>query len=192
MKTVKHDTRYVFNDFVERFLKVVIATSGKRKVELQKDDLLWRSQLGFEAVETEDSYHEYPYSESRMTPRADIVSAGRVNPKGIAYFYLSDDSKTAMAELRPWKKEQVSLACFQVQKNLTIIDCSNDTTRNPIFLEEPEPSRREEIVWTYINKGFAEPISAQNQELDYIPTQILAETFKQAGFDGIAYNEFSW
>lgn len=185
--TVKRDTRYVFNSFVEKFLTTVVATANSRKATIEKDGLLWRAQLGCESIEKYDSYHEFPFSEDRMKPQAELVGAGRVNPKGIAYFYLSDDQDTAMAELRPWKKEQISLARFRVQKELTVVDCSNDVTRTPICLKEPEPQRREDIIWTYINKGFAEPVSAQNQAVDYVPTQIIAEAFKQAGYDGIVY-----
>jgi hypothetical protein len=92
-----------------------------------------------------------------------------------------------MAELRPWKKEQISLGLFQVQKKLSVVDCSCDTDQTPICLEEPDPEKREQIVWTYINKAFSEPVSLYSQDLDYIPTQILVEALKQAGYDGIVY-----
>jgi hypothetical protein len=42
-------------------------------------------------------------------------------------------------------------------------------------------------VWTDINSAFSEPVERGDDSLDYVPTQIIAETFKLNGFDGIAY-----
>jgi hypothetical protein len=43
------------------------------------------------------------------------------------------------------------------------------------------------VVWTNINEAFSEPAERGDESVDYVPTQILAETFKSLGFDGIAY-----
>lgn len=44
-----------------------------------------------------------------------------------------------------------------------------------------------EVVWSYIDKSFAEPMSSEDDPVHYIPTQIIAELFKKQGLDGIAY-----
>ena len=52
---------------------------------------------------------------------------------------------------------------------------------------EPEPAKREELVWGSINRAFSEPVTRIDDVAEYAPTQVLAEAFRNAGYDGIAY-----
>jgi len=52
---------------------------------------------------------------------------------------------------------------------------------------EPNPDKREKLVWTHINRAFSEPVTRSDKVADYAPTQVLAEAFRSAGYDGIAY-----
>ena len=45
----------------------------------------------------------------------------------------------------------------------------------------------ERIVWTDINDAYSRPSQRGDESIDYVPTQIIAETFKINGFDGIVY-----
>ena len=38
-----------------------------------------------------------------------------------------------------------------------------------------------------IDRAFATPVSRDEESKEYIPTQIIAELFKSAGYDGIVY-----
>ena len=42
-------------------------------------------------------------------------------------------------------------------------------------------------MWGDVNRAFSQPSQRGDESVDYVPTQILAETFKSKGFDGIAY-----
>ena len=57
----------------------------------------------------------------------------------------------------------------------------------PIYFEEPPPEEIENAVWSYIDRAFAEPMTRSDDTADYAATQIIAELFKRAGVDGIAY-----
>ena len=46
------------------------------------------------------------------------TSDGRINPRGISYLYLSDDIETALIEVRPWLKQEVTVGYFEITKNL--------------------------------------------------------------------------
>jgi len=121
-----------------------------------------------------------------MKPNAEFASDGRVNPKGIPCLYLAMQRDTAISEVRPWIGAKVTVAQFETLKPLSIIDCASDEPRNPLYMGEPEPIKREEAVWATINKSLSEPIQGEDIQR-YVPTQILTEMFKMNGMDGIAY-----
>ncbi|GMV94116.1 MAG: hypothetical protein AMXMBFR82_38940 [Candidatus Hydrogenedentota bacterium] len=60
--------------------------------------------------------------------------------------------------------------------------------RLSIYFVEPEPEKRAEVIWEEINFAFSMPIQNTDSTADYVPTQIIAEKFRQAGYDGIAYS----
>lgn len=53
------------------------------------------------------------YSPDRMTPRRNIASEGRANPKGLPCLYLATDKETAMSEVRPWINSTISILMMQ-------------------------------------------------------------------------------
>jgi hypothetical protein len=46
---------------------------------------------------------------------------------------------------------------------------------------------REDGIWIAIDQAFATPVGRDVESREYVATQILAELFKSAGFDGIVY-----
>lgn len=43
------------------------------------------------------------------------------------------------------------------------------------------------MVWTAINRAFSEPVSPSDDLADYAPTQVLAEAFREAEYEGVMY-----
>lgn len=196
---VRRKARHVLDARNQRFLDTVLETSAKRKGRIDKSAVLWRAQLGSEwrSVErTRDDEHQHtddygawhPFPRERMTPLPDRACEGRVNPKGIPCLYLSTEEETAMAETRPWIGSYVSLAQFETLKDLSIVDCSADSAGGvPYSFDEPEPGKRAELIWKRINLAFSEPVTRSDDEAEYAPTQVLAEAFRNAGYEGIMY-----
>ncbi|MGD1097006.1 MAG: RES family NAD+ phosphorylase [Bryobacteraceae bacterium] len=197
---VMRKARHILDAKSQRFLDTVVETSAKRKSFIKKGAVLWRAQLGFEwrtqtvldqNLEEITFDVENPFSPSRMTPLPDRANEGRVNPKGIPCLYFSTDRDTAMAETRPWIGSYVSVAQFVMLRDLSVVDCSADSARRTVVVfgeeREPEPGKREELVWGSINRAFSEPVTRIDDVADYAPTQVLAEAFRNAGYDGIAY-----
>jgi RES domain-containing protein len=200
---VKRKARHILNARNQQFLDTVVETSAKRKGFIEKGAVLWRAQPG-NAWRTErvldkngqeiDSFEvEDPYPPERMMPLADRATEGRVNPKGIPCVYFSTNRKTAMAETRPWIGSCVSIAQCVVLKDLTVVDCSEQEKLEWWKLDwhfgftEPTPEEREGCVWGDINQAFSQPVARTDDVADYAPTQVLAEAFRSAGYDGIAY-----
>lgn len=70
-------------------------------------------------------------------------------------------------------------------RDLTLIDCSVEHAARPIFRCPPE--MHEKAVWSHIDHAFSAPVSVEEATSEYVPTQILAEAFRQNGYDGIIY-----
>ena len=190
---VKFKSRYIRNSSVENFLSALYSSSLSRKISLPKDTVLWRSQLG--KVESDNVpweervFHDnspMPFPNDRMKPPKNRALEGRANPKGIAYLYLAMDQNTAMAEVRPFIGSEISLGCFLTMKDLSLVDCTRqpETTRSSIDTKK-EPL--DELIWAEIGRAFSEPITVSDYTPDYLPTQIIAELFKNKDFDGVKY-----
>lgn len=191
-RSVRTKHRYLHADSVKSFLKVVLETGRKRATVIPKGAILWRSQLGaiFVSMVDSDMEEERPFPPERMIPQKNSAKEGRVNPKGIPCLYLSNDMETALSEVRPWVGSSISLGQFKTVKSLKVIDFSKDDSKNIVFYldgKEPSPEKRERDVWRHINRAFSTPVTPNDEQADYAPTQILAELFKSNGYDGIVY-----
>jgi hypothetical protein len=154
---VRKIARHVLDARNRHFLDAVLETSQKRRTTIPSGTCLWRAQLGCDLVpmpvrddegkvcDTVDV--EIPYRPDRMKPRADRANEGRVNPKGIPCLYCSTEMETAMTEVRPWIGSYVSVGEFEVQIDLTCIDCTLDlATSGRILIPEPPPWRKEHML----------------------------------------------
>jgi RES domain-containing protein len=129
-----------------------------------------------------------PCGPSRMMPRASIASEGRANAKGIPVLYTATHRETAIAEVRPWLGLYVTVALIRIKRDLRIVNCTNDLqARYRIGFHTPTLPEFERYVWADINRAYSAPVNPNDQLADYAPTQVLAEYFRQHGFDGIAY-----
>jgi len=175
------------------FLEALLATSTTRHFEIEKNKLLWRSQLGYEDKEVGNDVQQwkepYPFQSERMKPRRDLASDGRVNPKAIPCLYLATDLATAAAEVRPWVGGTVSIGQFRTTKNLKLIDFSVGHNSDFEFFPFTEPSaeKLEESIWVQVDRAFSKPITTSDSTAEYVPTQVISEFFKSNGFDGVVY-----
>lgn len=191
-RAVKGKNRYFRDKDTEHFLKLLLSTSKNRKLDLPKDRYLWRAQLGhdLQPMYQDDEYIDdipAPFPPNRMKPLIHEAAEGRANPKGIPYLYLATTKETAMAEVRPWLGSLISVGQFKTEKDIVLINCSVNHKRSIIYLEEPEAEKKEQAVWADIDRAFSKPISVNDKVADYVPTQIIAEFFKNENIDGIFY-----
>jgi hypothetical protein len=133
----------------------------------------------------------------RMVPKAECVGDGRINPRGIPCLYLATTAGAAISEMRPWVGEYITLAQFKTVSDCLVVDCSLSTMQSdwlePVNLNgpngkrEPDAREKEDGVWGDIGFAFSKPVTVDERQLDYVPTQILAETFRNEGYHGIVY-----
>ena len=196
---VTTSSRYIFDEETESFLAEVLETCKSRQKTISKGTVFWRSQLGsgtrpvYDDEENKVGDEPCPHPAERMKPLKFLASEGRANPKGIPYLYLATSKETAMSEVRPWIGSTISVAQFVTKNELNIVDCSKNHLANPFFFDfkrgfyEPSNEEKEKSVWAHIDRAFSEPVIQNENRADYAPTQIIAELFKNNGFDGIVY-----
>jgi len=186
---VRRQRRYSLTNEARRFLEGIAATCPSRVEQVPEGWRGWRAQLGHDWRYDDGAEGEVAcaFNPDRMKPLADRAHEGRVNPKGIPCLYMATTPETAMSEVRPWVGSSVSLGEFIVARPLQIVNCCKYHEKMPIFLKEPDRGEIEKAVWAYIDRAFARPVTSSDDRADYAPTQIIAELFKDLGYDGLYY-----
>ena len=186
---VSHRWRYVQSKETRIFLKLVATQAHERAVDMTAGRQFYRAQKAVHGWLDHNLGEEVdgPALPERMRPLPGVATEGRVNPKGIPCFYMAGDEHTAIAEVRPWIGSKVSIGLFRTLRDLRLVDCTRDADKQWLYFEEPGADARALAVWTHIAKAFREPVTREDDRADYAPTQIIAETFRAEGFDGVAY-----
>jgi hypothetical protein len=198
---VTRSKRYIRDKEADHFLEALLREAQRRVETIPAGSILWRAQIGYDLEPIiEGGQHiddvPCPLSEQRMIPLRRHGREGRANPKGIPYLYLSTERDTAMAEVRPWRGSTISVAQFQTQRELRIVNCTQDDRPQRFrlaFLDgmwkvKDLPSEEwDNAVWSDIDDAFFRPVMGSDDYAEYVPTQIIAELFKTGGFDGAAY-----
>jgi hypothetical protein len=122
-----------------------------------------------------------PFSVDEMyCPPAINSTAGRANPSGIPYLYLSDNPETVLYEVRATYLDELSVGTFQIQPRVTKpVIISDFTESSTIF----HPSKVGNIIKATllkkkISNDLSKPVRRYDSELEYIPTQFICEFIK--------------
>lgn len=201
---MQQNQSYVWDGQVQAFLGTVLETRRDRDAEIPEGSILWRAQLGverrpfFDPCGNEVGDEPVGFTAERMKPLVDRSREGRVNSAGIPALYLASCEQTAVSEVRPWVGSEISVAQFKVLRDLRAIDLSRGYGKSsPVHVtfgarfdkRKLDAATKEKEVWIDIDNAFSRPVTLSEQEdaAKYVPTQILAELFKHAGYDGIIY-----
>ncbi len=123
-------------------------------------------------------------------PPEKVASGGRANPAGIPYLYTASDVLTSIAEIRPHKGDNVSVAEIIANEKLILADLRNPRkTISPFELTEDDLNKLYEDIEYLCKLGeeLSKPILPRDAHLEYLPTQYLCEFIKHCGFDGVVY-----
>jgi hypothetical protein len=189
-REIARDWRYIRSPAAQRFLDRLCQESHSRITVIHAGRNFYRAQVAHhdELDPAIEDIVPAPALPGRMKPFADRASEGRVNPKGTPCLYMAADRRRALAECRPWIGSLVSIGVFRTERDLRVVDCTREVERSPIFLKgEPSLEERSKAVWTHLAKAFRQPVTREGNIAEYAPTQVIAETFRAQGFDGVAY-----
>jgi hypothetical protein len=159
--------------------KLVDYATARRVLILKKGENLYRARTN------PDQRDKVPLPKEEMgAPPAKEALPGRVNAEGIARLYTATDAATAITEIRPWLRARVTVAQLTVDRDLRLVDGSGDAPESDV---ETAGFEGADLSWEQIiSIYFSIPIDP-NRTQDYFMSQSLAETFMNAGFDGIRY-----
>lgn len=130
-----------------------------------------------------------PQEELRPPP-PDRVSAGRMNPVGIPVFYGACSREVAIAEVRPSVGGLVVACEFQISGRLQLLDLSRIRVAfsGSFFAPDYEDRASRVEFLRNFHRLIARPIHPNQEPLDYIPTQAVAEYVANVlELDGILY-----
>lgn len=154
------------------------------QIEIPQNTELYRARLHHNSGEE-------PYQTEKMfCPPADSSTAGRANPSGIPYLYLSDSSETVLYEIRAAYLDEVSIGIFKVKTDLGRPVLIADFTESATIFH---PSKVGDKIKTTLLKqkisaDLSKPMRRYDSELDYIPTQFICEFIKiYTGVNGIKF-----
>lgn len=145
---------------------------------------LYRARLHHSSGQPAYAAHEM------FCPPAAYSTAGRANPSGIPYLYLSDNADTVLYEVRAAYLDEISIGIFEVKPTVTSPVVISDFTESLTIFH---PSRigdkiKATLLKQKISADLSKPIRRYDSELDYIPTQFICEFIKiYTGVHGIKF-----
>lgn len=130
-------------------------------------------------LSVEDNFWGYSAKESFVAP-AEHTKDMRANYRYIPYLYCASNPYTALVEVRPRIGSTVSIATIQVKEKIRLLDFT---------LKDLSPRMQKPKVnlFSDLSYLFSKPIAHEDDTLDYIPTQYIAEYAKNLGYDGIVF-----
>lgn len=133
--------------------------------------------------------NEKGYSRKEMwAPPDDVASPGRANSKGQSCLYLSSHKKTTVKEIRARAFDYVTIATFQLKRDIRVLDLSSIGHDSPFYANSDKVKYLlNEGILRQIQNDLAKPMSRLDSDLDYLPTQYISDFAKYLGYDGVKY-----
>lgn len=152
------------------------------------DDLGWDSFFESKTIINDDeTYYRarlhqnsnediYPI-DKMSSPLPQYASAGRANPIGIPYLYLSDNEETILYEVRASYLDEISVAAFTKNEEYQNEIIISDFTEAPTLYHPTEINKKikSTLLKQLISRDLSKPMRRYDSELDYIPTQFICE-----------------
>lgn len=111
---------------------------------------------------------------------------GRNNIKGMSFLYLAEDKETSCSEIDTTIRDVISVAEFEVEQDLKVIDFMTDDKKFDLKLND-EYHISFGLLISQLMFDFCKPTSDKKE---YFVTQVIADHIRKAGFDGIMYRSF--
>lgn len=117
-------------------------------------------------------------------------TAGRANPAGIPFLYLSDNEETILYEIRAAYLDEVTIGSFYLRDTIKSNIIISDFTQTPTIFHPSKVNEKikSKLLKDLISRDLSKPLRRYDSELDYIPTQFICEFIKvYTGVHGIKF-----
>lgn len=177
------DTNDTLRDHASNLMHVNILTELKESESIPGKDEVDKMIARFASTDGYDSYCEqyqsgfegFPAAECKCPP-PHKVSHGRCNLPNSPHLYTAADIHTAIAEMRPYIRDTISVASLCCEKALRIIDFCFD-------FEDQDKCND----WFYMAMSSDFSVVNKGNENDYFATQYLTMLVKSLGYDGLKF-----
>lgn len=139
---------------------------------------------------------DWPTCEEQLgAPPKFLANAGRMNPAGIAYLYMSRTQSGALAEVLRGPPCRAAVATFHVVDVLSVLDLTRLPSLPSLFDEAQRRVREAVLFLDDFVRDICQPVQKDGREhLHYVPSQVISEYFAQVfktpdgkRLDGIVY-----
>ncbi|WP_066492494.1 HEPN-associated N-terminal domain-containing protein [Burkholderia mayonis] len=123
-----------------------------------------------------------PTADQMGPPPKAFTTAGRMNPAGIPYLYISFDQATARREIGVPERSSrtVFTAAFTLTRHLTVIDLTALPSMPSVFDLEQKAAREKALFTHEFVETISVPITKDGREhIDYVPSQVICEYLAQ-------------
>lgn len=159
---------------------------GRRSITLAAGSPLHRARPGY-AVNSKDGAVQ-PYCGTEIGAPLESKKSGRAHRAPARVLYAADQEATAVCEIRPVRGLAVSVCQMTANRDLRIVDLSLQANRyDPFFTEDAHYHRSIETLLVGLGEEMAKPLTRDDDEAHYLPSQVLAEFVQVSGYDGIRY-----
>lgn len=155
-----------------------------KTVKLSKSEQLFRARLHYSGGQKEFKVTDMG------CPNKNRATAGRANPQGIPYLYLSMSVETTLYEIRATFLDEVSVGTFKIKDDseITLVDFT-ETFKALSNADEIIEYTKSIFLRKLISADLSIPLRRYDSELEYIPTQFICEFIREyTGADGILFN----
>ncbi len=185
-ETLKNDLKWERRFLTNAKIFAELGWDGffNRNNSLQEGEILYRAR-----VHKNDGQTAYPTTQMG-SPEKKIALAGRANPQGIPYLYLSTLPDTTFYETRATYLDEISIGEFIAKKD-EVINLVDFTAGISLFLniENINNYVKSVILKKHISIDLSKPLRRYDSELEYIPTQFICEFIREiSDSDGIMFN----
>jgi len=142
----------------------------KQTVILSRSEQLFRARLHYNGDQKE-------FDTNNMgCPDKSIASAGRANPQGISFLYLSKKIETTMYEIRATFLDEISIGTFRIKgdSDVVLVDFTEIASAF-LNVDNIVECAKSMLLKRYISADLSKPIRRYDSELEYIPTQFICE-----------------
>lgn len=162
-------------------LELLDDISTNPEILLDKHSCLYRCRIVTDKnkINNEKNFYGYSAKES-FVPPANLTKDLRANYKYIPYLYCSNHPYISLVEVRPKLGSLVSVATIINNEAIRLLDF---TMRN----KPAKMTMTKKNLFSDLSALYSTPIT-NDDVLDYIPTQFIAEYVKNIGYDGIAFS----
>jgi len=188
-ENVKHKARY----FNHKDFSVTAFLEKSKKLldmlELSKAFTMYRARK-INSLEEGIAINSNPACELGKVP-IKFAQNNRFSPIGISYGYFALEEITAIREIRAKKDDKVAIGSFNISNALKLVDfrLKSMNSKVNIFNDDLDISLycQQQFIKEFI-KDISKPIKDSDQQLGYIPTQIMAEYIWHLGYDGFLFD----